>query len=135
MTLFVPGTPRPQGSKSRASSGRMYEASKYLKAWRRDVTLMAARHFRGVTLKGEVRLALDFVMPRPLRASDLAYVPCAKKPDIDKLERAIMDALTDAGAWKDDCQVVAVAKVKRTALAGETPGVWIDVSPFAPPSP
>ena len=44
------------------------------------------------------------------------------RPDIDKLARAILDALTDARVWPDDGQVVTMHVEKRY---GE-PGVEIE---------
>jgi Holliday junction resolvase RusA-like endonuclease len=32
-------------------------------------------------------------------------MPHTQKPDKDNLEKAVMDALTSIGIWKDDCQV------------------------------
>jgi len=50
------------------------------------------------------------------------------RPDLDKLERAIGDALTDAGVWVDDGQVVNSHTQKWYA---ETPGVHITVLELA----
>jgi Holliday junction resolvase RusA-like endonuclease len=36
-----------------------------------------------------------------------------QKPDIDNLEKAVFDAISDAGMWKDDCQVVISTSAKR----------------------
>lgn len=48
-----------------------------------------------------------------------------KPPDLDKLVRAIGDALTDAGVWTDDALVVGWYATKRATLPGETEGVTI----------
>ena len=60
-----------------------------------------------------MRLGLQFAMPRPAshttsRGAMTKSAPAAHicKPDIDNLAKAVMDALTDAGAWRDDCQIV-----------------------------
>jgi crossover junction endodeoxyribonuclease RusA len=51
----------------------------------------------------------------------------AVKPDIDKLERAVLDGLTAGGAWTDDAQVVSCLTVKDYADAGAVTGcdIWI----------
>lgn len=131
--FFVPGTPRPQGSKRHVGGGRMIESSKYLKAWRNTVTLYAIAHRPIEPISGAVDLALTFHMPRPashygtgrnatrLRAS--APDHHTSKPDASKLLRAVEDALTDAHIWVDDSQVTSCGVVKQYAT-GE-PGVSI----------
>jgi len=39
----------------------------------------------------------------------------AKMPDLSKLVRATEDALTDAGLWRDDAQVVEISAMKYWA--------------------
>lgn len=51
--------------------------------------------------------------------------------DIDKLARACLDALTDAGTWKDDSQVVSLLAHKvwvGSTLALDRPGAVINIS-------
>ena len=48
------------------------------------------------------------------------------KPDIDKLTRAVLDALTHH-AYDDDCQVVSLNVVK---LYGENEYIRINVTPY-----
>jgi Holliday junction resolvase RusA-like endonuclease len=36
-------------------------------------------------------------------------------PDLDKLQRAILDGFTDAGVWRDDSQVVRIRATKQYA--------------------
>ncbi len=47
----------------------------------------------------------------------------AKKPDIDNLVKAVMDAMTFAGVWRDDSLVWNVHATK--IYAGKFPGVLI----------
>lgn len=37
--------------------------------------------------------------------------PMTKRPDVDKLGRAVLDALTGI-VWRDDCQVIGLQLVK-----------------------
>lgn len=126
-TLFVPGQPVPQGSKSgfvNKKTGRVQIVDKdvRLPAWRMKVTAHARDAIQHHTvaldypLDGPVGVRIDFVMPRPkghygtgkntsiLKPS--APTHPASMPDLDKLLRAIFDALTDAQVWRDDGQVV-----------------------------
>nr|DAN37658.1 MAG TPA: Endodeoxyribonuclease RusA [Caudoviricetes sp.] len=63
-------------------------------------------------------------MPKPKRPR--WDVP-AVKPDLDKLTRAVFDALTDAGVWRDDSRVVDMRVTKRYEDAEAVPGVWVEV--------
>ncbi len=49
------------------------------------------------------------------------------KPDLDKLERAILDALTKSGVIKDDALVVDLVASKHYADENR-PGVLIELS-------
>jgi len=53
-------------------------------------------------------------------------VPAVKRPDLDKLVRAVFDALTNV-VFKDDSQVVSVFASKRLAGPGDTVGVTVEV--------
>lgn len=83
--VFVPGRPRPQGSKSRGKNGHMYEASKHVKAWRLAImansvplyhTKVCTSHLiafcrfcdrAGATppLDGPLALGVEFLFERP----------------------------------------------------------------------
>ncbi|WP_235211089.1 RusA family crossover junction endodeoxyribonuclease [Nocardia brasiliensis] len=124
-SLFVPGDAAPQGSKRHVGGGRMVESSKLVGPWRERVALAAHRHGFPV-LTGPVSVALEFVRPRPVSTPKRRTPPAVKKPDLDKLTRAILDALTGI-AFGDDAQVTEILARKRLAEIGETPGVWIAV--------
>jgi len=143
MTLLadftVPGQPVPQGSLSpfvHAKTGRVVTPQKRsLVEWRETI----AWHARQSGIPAEptlnpVRVHLDFWLQRPKRhfgtgrnKSDLkatAPVWCVSRPDLDKVVRACLDALT-AVIWRDDSQVVAVAASK--GWTGAMPRVEIEV--------
>jgi crossover junction endodeoxyribonuclease RusA len=123
--LFIPGTPAPQGSKRHVGHGRMIESSVAVGPWRERVAL--AVHQEGCPLlDGPVSLDLTFVMPRPKSTPKTRTPPAIKRPDLDKLERAILDALTGI-AFRDDAQVVELSANKRLADPGCGPGVWISI--------
>jgi len=50
---------------------------------------------------------------------------CQAKPDIDNLLKSTMDALSQAGVWRDDAQVVAVVASKRYESANQAIGAVI----------
>lgn len=82
---------------------------------------------------GPVEVTVTFYLKRPkahlnsrgeLKPSAPSYV--CKRPDLDKLVRAVLDGMTEAGVWADDNQVSKVTAVK---LYGE-PGAEIVVMPL-----
>ena len=87
-------------------------------------------------LTGGVALQLELVYGRPtshlkkcgqLRKGKPFHK--TSKPDLDKLLRAVGDALSDSGKiWTDDSQMVQAGIAKRYAGSGEEPGVLIKVS-------
>jgi Holliday junction resolvase RusA-like endonuclease len=127
--FHVEGAPAPQGSKSykgKSASGKaiLVESSAALKPWRERVA-WAARGHRVPLIDGPVAVRLMFVMPRPVSTPKTRTPAAVKKPDIDKLIRGILDALTHI-AWTDDSRVVSIHAAKRIAEIGEKPGVTID---------
>ena len=103
------------------------EASKELGPWRERVALVAAEHVKTLINKpDEVGVFLRFILPRPASAPKTKYSPASKRPDIDKLSRAILDAITGV-ILEDDSQVVFLNARKIIASPGEQPGVRIVV--------
>jgi Holliday junction resolvase RusA-like endonuclease len=83
---------------------------------------------------GEFRVQLIFRLPRPkahygkagtVKPGYLSAVPLVY-PDLDKLVRGVLDALTGR-VWADDSQVSSLLARKRYVLDGEAAGldVWI----------
>ena len=116
LEFFVPGRVAPQGSKryvggNKASGGRFIEASKYLPAWRKAVTTVAHDYITQwdqKPLTGPVELSVWFYLERPKSISRTKRLMPIVPPDVDKLVRAICDALTDADVWDDDAQVIVL---------------------------
>lgn len=151
--FFVPGIPRPGGSKSGfpyvkkdGSTGvRMVDSSKYVKKWRKTVAIEAEQAMNGEEFsiapigKGiPLRFGCYFIMPRPKghygtgrnagKLKPSAPVNHVIKPDTTKLLRAVEDALTGI-MWHDDCQVCNQSAVKRYPTEGHPePGVYVTVS-------
>lgn len=118
ITFTISGTPVPQGSKSaRVVKGRafMFDQNRNLKPWRAEVKRAAEVAMAGRDQFTEaLTVALEFHMPRP---STVRRPRPSVKPDVDKLIRAVFDALTDAGVWKDDSLVVQVSASEWYAVA------------------
>ncbi len=124
LRFFVPGRPAPQGSKRHIGHGVLIESSKALKPWRERCYWHAHQTMRQAQtdmFTTAVGVELEFVLPRPI-STPKSYTPYAiKRPDLDKLARACLDAITGI-VIADDSQVVSLNSTKRLAQAGETPG-------------
>lgn len=128
VSFFVPGVPRPKGSKRHVGHGRMIESSKGLPAWRSAVE--TAARATGTTFTGPVAVEATFVMPRTQRMGRDASLMHTVAPDGDKLGRAVGDALTDSGIITDDSVIVRWVITKRRAGSLEARGAHITIRPF-----
>jgi len=121
LTFTVLGVAAPKGSTKAfyvAKLGRAVTTADNRRSapWQESVVAAAQVALDGaLPLDGPVGLALSFYLPRPKSAPKRITEP-AKLPDLDKLVRALGDALTAAGVWHDDAQVVRV--LARKAFAG-----------------
>ena len=132
----VPGIPRPKGSKRALGPGRMVESSRYVGAWQAQITAAAWTYrLSAVPTAGPVRVTCLFTFPRPrshyrtgrhaTELRDDAPAFHTARPDVDKLIRAVYDAITASGAiWRDDSQVAQSSALK---VYGINPGVRITV--------
>lgn len=126
--FFVKGRPVQQGSKDIGPHGQLREAAPGLKAWRGRVKLaaMKARIAAGhATFTSATRVDVVFFVPRPVDPRDPDYP--TGPPDLDKYARAIGDALTQAGVYRDDSLTVEIHAYKLWAR-GEVEGALVHVS-------
>jgi Holliday junction resolvase RusA-like endonuclease len=152
VTFTVRGIPVPQGSaRAFIAGGRAIVATEAhrgsLGAWRTAIAQEArAAIGDAALLAGPVAVRVDFVMARPrshyLPANGRRSEPVLRldapmwhtgKPDVNKLERALFDALK-AVVWHDDEQVVdARARKPYTLEAGPSrymnPGAVVSIRP------
>lgn len=135
LAVTVPGEPEPQGAVSgggqrTSRNGRVYHQPGYhtnrarLEPWRAAIVVATQQAMRRTPstiwpLAGALLLRAEFALTRPKTVTrDEPTVP----PDIDHLERALSDALTMAGAIRDDALIVETRMRKRYA-DGVSPGV------------
>ncbi len=128
----VMGTPEPQGSARAFVRGKraiITSDNKDLSAWRQAVRYEAQRYVEEhkipcASRKMEaVRLEAVFRFHRPTSISKRIQLH-NKRPDLDKLLRAIGDALTGI-VYEDDGQIDRIAGYKKYAKEGEPSDVAI----------
>lgn len=113
-TVFVPILPAPKGSTRSFISrktGRVVTqgACRRTKEVEAAIRYAAQRAWTGAPTDDAVALTVTFSTRRPKAAKNRPY-PIVK-PDIDKLLRTVLDALTGV-VYHDDAQVTSVAASK-----------------------
>lgn len=130
LEFTVDGDPKPQGSKrgfvTRSGKVALVEqGGRAFHAWRDTVTVVAmqerVRQRWHPFTEGPVGVELGFRVKKPLKPK---YPSPAVRPDIDKLARAVLDALTAAHIWQDDGQVTDLRVTKHYGKPGVTVRVW-----------
>ena len=132
VVIKVMGEPIPQGSTRTfiTKSGKpiITHSNKNLKEWRQRIATEAQKERpKRWDMDHAILLGVDFLMPRP-KTLPKKVKEDIKRPDLDKLIRAVLDALTGI-YFKDDAQVVQVFAGKRYADRFEAAGAQITVIP------
>ncbi len=131
------GQPRPRAFARKF--GSTYQARVYdpgtAEGWKSCIAAAALPHRPQTPLVGPIRLRLAFAMRRPkshyrtgkysgeLRAD--APIWHIGTPDADNLAKAVLDALTQIGMWKDDAQVFSLHAGKR--YTNYAPGCNVEI--------
>lgn len=122
-SFFIPGTPIPQGSMKIIGKRMIHTRQRDLYAWREAVG-QAAMGAGIQPLEGNVTINAWFYLQRKKSVTrDHPNV----RPDLDKLTRAILDALTGI-AYKDDSQVTRINVSKEYAKDLDSIGVCVTVT-------
>lgn len=138
LRVFVAGQPVPKGS-ARAfvvrGRARITDAAGGpLKSWAAAVHGAAQDLMAGqLPLDGPVELSLEFTLRRPASHPKRARTWPTSKPDIDKLTRGVMDALTKVVYW-DDAQVVTLYVTEAWAAVDVDRGPGVVITVERPPS-
>jgi crossover junction endodeoxyribonuclease RusA len=131
ITFFVAGKPIPQGSmRAFVAKGRpiITSTSKNLRTWRDLIAMVAQEHRPEKLMEGAIAVELHFILQRPKSAPKRKIIKPTKRPDLDKLVRACLDALT-AVIFRDDNQVVELHATKSYDYRSP-PGVQISVDAY-----
>jgi Holliday junction resolvase RusA-like endonuclease len=115
LLIEVFGEPASQGSHS-VINGRIVQVnSAKHKRWRNAVVFAALDLIseEWIPLDEPVEVSIIFYLPRPKTVQDRIFPTVT--PDIDKLARAVLDSLTDAGIYADDARVIRLTAQKLYA--------------------
>lgn len=138
----VYGAPVPQGSKRALGKNIVEMQSVRLRTWRQDIAGQAREAMQGASPYLEpVDVRMMFFLSRPQahfgtgrnseRLKPSAPIAPKVKPDLDKLVRAALDAMTGI-VFKDDSQVVSMTVSKLYAQDQFHPGLMVGVMELAP---
>jgi Holliday junction resolvase RusA-like endonuclease len=126
ITFSVPGDPVPQPRprvSTRGGFARAYVPKTHPVHAYRAAIAEAARAADAGVHGDPVEVVIDFVFARPKSHSNKSGLkpdaPRLPRPDIDNLEKAVLDSLNGV-AWEDDTQVARVVKEKSYGTEGRT---------------
>jgi crossover junction endodeoxyribonuclease RusA len=128
VSFRVEGTPAAQGSMKHVGNGRMVSMAKGLPKWRKAI-VAAAQEAHGTDwepIDEPVAVVVHFFLRRPKKTKFPDFP--AGTPDLDKLQRAIGDALKIAGTITDDARIVSWSAHKHWAI-GTEPAAMINIYP------
>lgn len=128
----VCGRPRPQPRPRFSANGHAYNPPT-ANEWKKLIKAAAIKVLPKERLEGPIELRATFLFPRPkchyLRGELRSDAPSrhVQVPDLDNLEKALMDALSDIGFWRDDCLVCSKLTDKWFSDPPHQPGVYVHV--------
>lgn len=127
------GQPRPKAFVKKGGRASVYDPGT-AEGWKSAVTAKC-HTLEGRTFTEPLMVSLLFIFPRPmghfgargnLKPSKSARL-ITSKPDVDNAAKAVLDALTAIGAWRDDAQITDLVIRKRYANEGQAPGCKLEI--------
>jgi crossover junction endodeoxyribonuclease RusA len=131
VTLKIHGIPAPKGSVTHMRNGAYLPAGtagsrmKFL-LWKENIATAARQAMCGKPpWPGAVRMMAEFQLPVPasMPTKQRGWLPHTKRPDVDKLARALLDPLKEI-VWVDDSQV-SFLTVNKVYAYNTTPGAIV----------
>jgi crossover junction endodeoxyribonuclease RusA len=130
LEVTVEGIPVPQGSFRHIGNGRIIAANPKLNAWRQTIADQVSEKTAVRLIDESCRVELVFTLPRPKSVPKSRRATPTTKPDLDKLVRAVLDAISlpkYVQVLTDDSIVTDLHAAKRYA-DHTPPGVRIHIS-------
>jgi Holliday junction resolvase RusA-like endonuclease len=137
MRFFIHGTPKPQARPRAVRRGRFSTVYSETTEWKEGCKYQASQ-IEGPCFGTAIEVNLYFQFHRPkshygtgknadkLKAS--APKHHVKKPDKDNLEKAVTDALVNAGLLEDDSIIIRGMTSKTYVTKGEDSGCWVEIN-------
>lgn len=115
ITIFVFGAPKPQPRGRVRKRGGVFDPGS-AEGWKIAIQAAAMKVQPDEPLTGPLQVDIRFYFKRPkrlLRKKDpIDPIWHTDTPDRDNLDKAVLDALTDVGLWRDDKLVCAGSPLK-----------------------
>ncbi len=124
LEMFIDGDPKAQPRAKATRRGnfiRMYTPGSAA-SWK--ALIESACRASGRKYSGPLHIRADFFFPRPKSTKKAVWH--WQKPDVDNLEKAVFDAMKDAGMLSDDCIVCSSSTTKRWQIDGKV-GVKLQI--------
>ena len=125
--VFVEGIPQPQARPRTGKYGNFYSPEPK-NGWKETIQAYLLQQAGQIFTTGPVSLQIQFIFPKKSVPHGVMFEPHTQKPDIDNLEKVVLDALKGL-VWKDDCQVFKVESEKCWACHKAGMELWITVYP------
>ncbi len=135
----VYGRPVSKGSWKNVGQGRAIASNRdRMKVWEYEVAQAARAAFAEIPMwatDSPMVVEMMFFLARPkghfgrngdIKPSSPRFY--TKIPDLDKIVRSTLDALTNAGVWEDDAQVMSLNATKAYTSNMRNQGVLISVT-------
>lgn len=90
----------------------------------RTVMSRAGRQYRDAVLREWAWAGHQGLGASALTVDTWAWLPDARRRDLDNLQKAVLDALQRAGAFRDDSQIVDL-RIRRAGIDRENPRLEI----------
>jgi Holliday junction resolvase RusA-like endonuclease len=124
--------PRPRAYR-RGNRAAVYDPGTAID-WKSLIAIAARPYIPQKPIDAPIKIRIQYFLPRPkrlMRAKDSnEALPHTGKPDIDNLNKATFDILTQIGMWKDDSQIFENYSVKLYHSKDGRPGAVITISEF-----
>jgi Holliday junction resolvase RusA-like endonuclease len=135
--FFIQGTPKPQARPRFARRGKFVSTYSVKNEWK-EVVKKKVKYLNDPGFCTAIEVNLYFWFHRPKshygtgknadKLKENAPKWHTKKPDKDNLEKAVTDALVDAGLLSDDSIIVRGMTSKSYITPDEESGCWVDIN-------